>query len=189
MGSSTWESIKGMVASAAPALGTALGGPAGGAVGSMIAGALGVEDSPDAVAQAMKTDPEAAAKLQRIQNEHERELRSMVLEAETSRLSQINKTMRAELAHDGVFKSGWRPAIGWVLALTIGALMASLVYAIFTNPSKAPDIIDSATVIISLMMVVLGVSVKKRSDDKAVSQGMVPRGIGDILSGALGKGK
>lgn len=185
--SDVWGNIKGAVAKVAPALGTALGGPAGGAVGGLISSALGVEESPDAVAQALKDDPEAAAKLKKLEQEHERELRRMVLEAETNRLTQINKTMRAELKHDGVFKSGWRPAIGWVLALTIAGLMSSLVYAIFREPSQAPSIIDSATVIISLMMVVLGVSVKKRSDDKAVAQGLVPKGIGDILSGAFGK--
>jgi len=185
--SGVWSSIKDTVASMAPALGTALGGPAGGAVGSLVAGALGVDDDPDAVAQALKNDPEAAAKLKRLEQEHEREIRKMVLEAETNRLTQINKTMRAELKHEGVFKSGWRPAIGWVLALTIGGLMSSLVYSIFREPAQAPAIIDSATVIISLMMVVLGVSVKKRSDDKAVSQGMIPKGLGDILAGAFGK--
>lgn len=187
MSKSTWDSIKGAVASAAPALGSALGGPAGGAVGALIAGALGVEESPDAVQKALQSDPDAAVKLQRIAKEHERELRKMTLEAETTRLAEINKTMRSELSHDGFFKSGWRPAIGWVLALTIAGLMSSLIYSIFMEPSKAPAVIDSATVIISLMLMVLGVSVKKRSDDKAISQGIVPKGVGDILSGVLGK--
>ena len=110
--SDTWDKIKGVVSGMAPALGTALGGPAGGAVGSLVASALGVDDTPDAVQKALQSDPEAASKLQRLQTEHQQEIRSRVLEAETSRLTQINKTMRAELKHDGWFKSGWRPAIG-----------------------------------------------------------------------------
>ena len=47
-----WSSIKNTIASAAPMIGGLLG-PAGGLVGTMVASALGVEDTPDAVSKAL----------------------------------------------------------------------------------------------------------------------------------------
>lgn len=187
MGESTWESIKGAVASAAPALGTALGGPAGGAVGSLIAGALGVEETPDAIQKALKSDPEAAVKLQRLQNEHQQEIRRMTLEAETTRQTQLQKTIRAELGEDSFYKSGWRPTIGWVLAIALGAIMATLAYAIVMQPGKAAEIMSAASGVLMFMAGLLGYNAKKRSDDKALSQGFQPKGIGDAIAGMFGK--
>ena len=45
----SWDGVKNLISSAAPMLGTALGGPAGAAVGGLIAKALGVEESPEAI--------------------------------------------------------------------------------------------------------------------------------------------
>ena len=187
MSDSVWDNIKGMVAGAAPALGTALGGPAGGAVGSMIAGALGVEDTPDAIQQALKSDPEAAVKLQKLQNEHERELRSMDLEARSKEYAQQHKTIRQELQSDNWYKSAWRPTIGWVLALSLGAIMGTLAYAIVMNPSNAASIMQAASGVLMFMAGLLGYNAKKRSDDKAMAAGFQPKGIGDAISGMFGK--
>lgn len=55
-----------LLKSVAPALATAVAGPMGGAVVSAIAGKLGVEDTLEAVTQAVKNDPEAAIKLREI---------------------------------------------------------------------------------------------------------------------------
>jgi hypothetical protein len=41
-----WSKVGDIAGKALPVLGTVLGGPAGGTVGAMIAGALGVEDDP-----------------------------------------------------------------------------------------------------------------------------------------------
>lgn len=186
MSDSIWDTITDAVAAAAPVLGAALG-PGGAAVGAMIADALGTENEPEAIAQALKTDPEAAIKLRKLQQEHIRELRSMTLQAGTTRLSEINQTMRAELKADNLFKSGWRPAIGWVLAFAMGAILSALAYAIYRDPSSAPEVIESATSIIWSMMIILGVAVKKRSDDKGIAQGIAPRGLGDLLASFKGK--
>jgi hypothetical protein len=52
----TWDDIKPWVAKVAPMLGTALGGPLGGAAGLLIGNALGVKDaSPDSIKQAIQT--------------------------------------------------------------------------------------------------------------------------------------
>lgn len=53
----------------APAAATALGSPAGGLAATVIAGALGVEKTPAAIVEAIKTDPGAAIRLASIEQE------------------------------------------------------------------------------------------------------------------------
>lgn len=53
-----------------PALGASVGGPLGAATGRVVAEALGAPDpSPSTIAEAITADPEAAAKLQKLENE------------------------------------------------------------------------------------------------------------------------
>ena len=70
-----WSDIKGVIGNIAPLVGTAIGGPAGTAIGSMVSNALGVDNTPDAVAQALKTDPQAAIKLRQFEVENEADIR------------------------------------------------------------------------------------------------------------------
>lgn len=58
-----------MVSKFAPAIGTALGGPLGGMAVSALAERFGVKDEVAAVTKAIKADPEAALKLQALENE------------------------------------------------------------------------------------------------------------------------
>ncbi|WP_417441910.1 3TM-type holin [Idiomarina sp.] len=171
-----WSDIKGLVGTAAPLLGSLLG-PAGTAAGGMIASALGVEESPEAVMRAIQQDPQAAVKLQQIEREHERELRSMLIQAQTAQLTQINETMRVELNTDGWYKSGWRPMIGYVTSFSFAGLMAGLVYALFKEPGKASDIIAEASIVLTAMLTVLGVNISNRSGDKRAQLGQNTPGI------------
>lgn len=94
---SAWESIKDTVGKIAPVAGTLLGGPAGGAVGGLIASALGVDNDPDAVAQAIKTDPSAALKLRQVEAELEQtrlEMRAQVVTAEANGESWLQRNWR-----------------------------------------------------------------------------------------------
>ncbi len=53
---STWDDIKPWLAKIAPMLGTAIGGPLGGAAGAIVSSALGAKDaSPESLAAAIKT--------------------------------------------------------------------------------------------------------------------------------------
>lgn len=61
-----WKDLAGIVGKAAPALGTLLGGPAGAAVGGLIASALGTGNTPDDVAVAIN-NPDALVKLRQIE--------------------------------------------------------------------------------------------------------------------------
>jgi hypothetical protein len=62
-----WKDLAGVVGKAAPLLGTLLGGPAGAAVGSIIASALGTGNDPAEVERAIAADPQALVKLREIE--------------------------------------------------------------------------------------------------------------------------
>jgi len=95
---SVWDSIKDTVGSVAPIAGSLLGGPAGSAVGSMIASALGVSNTPDAVAAAIKADPQAAIKIRQIE-----------AQLEQTRLEVRGQAIQAEATGDSWLQRNWRP--------------------------------------------------------------------------------
>jgi len=74
-----WKSIAKSVGQAAPLLGTVLAGPAGGAVGSLIASGLGVDGNPESVAAAL-SDPDTSVRLKQIEADHRAELESMAVD-------------------------------------------------------------------------------------------------------------
>lgn len=81
MGDFDWKSVAAMVGKVAPMLGTAIGGPVGGAVGtgiSLLSKALGVEETPDAIMEAIKTDPTAYAKIKQAELDNTLALESLV---------------------------------------------------------------------------------------------------------------
>jgi hypothetical protein len=192
-----WSDLKSGLARIAPVLGTAVGGPAGAAVGALIAQTLGVEAEPDVVAQAIESNPEAAIKLQQLANEHEREITRMVLEAETRRHAEVNQTMRAEAASMDAYVRRWRPSFGYAVAgtwviQTLG-IMTALAYAI-GKPEQAAAIIQAIshvlgamTVMWSLALAVLGVNVTSRSADKKVAAGMHPGGLIEAIRALRGR--
>ena len=71
-----WKDIGKMIGKAAPLLGSLLGGPVGGAV----AAALGVEDTEEAVVNALKADPDALVKLKELEMKHKEELEKMQID-------------------------------------------------------------------------------------------------------------
>lgn len=178
-----WKGIASKIGQFAPIAGTLIGGPAGGTIGSMVASALGVEPTPDAVAKALDTDPQAAIKLRELELNHQVEMRKLAVEAaatemqqETLRLGQINETMRAELQSDSWPKSGWRPFIGWVFGLAIGGLFFSMITAIFRQPTILTNAEFTGMLVwlFTGTALVLGVNIQQRSKDKQVKGGLVP---------------
>jgi len=180
-----WSSVKGIVSKAAPLLGTALGGPAGAAIGGLISSALGVDNSPDAVASELKDNPDALLKLKQLQADHQEKLIQLHLDAESSRLSQINQTMRAEAAATDAYVRRWRPTYGYATCLTwvleSAAIVAAIVAASFIYPAQADKILGGVTALMGALtamwgiaLSVLGVNITSRSQDKQVAAGQTP---------------
>lgn len=183
----SWDDVKGVVAKAAPLLGSALG-PAGGAVGTLIASALGTDDTPEAIASAIQADPEALVKLKTLEREHQRELKQMVLEAETARLAEINKTMRAEASAQDGFVRRWRPTFGYMVAITWLLQSVAIAWAMVGAPENAADLINAVTALTpmwGIALSILGINITARSRDKRASAGQDGRSLLDRLADTL----
>lgn len=93
-----WSDIGGLVGRAAPIVGTLLGGPAGAAVGALVASALNVPNDPDAVSVALAGNPDAMVRVQELQLTARVELEKLAVQAETVRLQAAGAQYAAEAA-------------------------------------------------------------------------------------------
>jgi hypothetical protein len=147
-----WKKLGTSVASAAPALGLALGGPAGAAVGSLVASAFGTDAKPDAIAAAIQADPDAAIKLREIELRHAETLASIVTtDIQDARKAHANSFMPALITVAlavmtvGAFATltlteipaGSREAALLIVGQVIGAFASSVAYWIGSSRGSA----------------------------------------------------
>lgn len=92
-----WKDLAGVVGKAAPLLGTLIGGPAGAAVGGLVASVLGSNATPDAVSQALAINPDAAVKLAEIEARKSTELQTLLIQSEQNRLAAEIASTQAEV--------------------------------------------------------------------------------------------
>lgn len=121
-----WKDIAGVVGKAAPILGTLLGGPAGAAIGGLVASALGTENTPSAVSQALSVNPDAAVKLAQIEADQKVKFQELATDqakaeiaAAAQAISDVNKTMQAEAASEHWPTYTWRPFIGFITGVML----------------------------------------------------------------------
>lgn len=121
-----WGKIGNMVGGFAPVIGGLLGGPAGATAGALIARGLGCEETPEAVSQAIKQDPEAFVKIKKIESEERIEManialeeKRMLVEAGSKDMGTVNATMQVEAKSDKWWVSGWRPFNGFMFGITM----------------------------------------------------------------------
>lgn len=123
-----WKDIASTVAKNAPMIGGLIGGPPGaalGAVSSMIASALGVPCTPDAISAAISSDPDAGIKLAQIEKDRQVELQTLVAQtasaqiaADTATILAVNATMQAETRSEHWASWCWRPFCGFIFGTT-----------------------------------------------------------------------
>lgn len=125
----SWNTISQSVGKIAPILGGLLGGPVGASVGTLIATTLGVDNTPEAVSEALRINPEAAVKLAEIEANNKQALEALrvkeielELTAQTQTISDVNKTMQAEAASEHWPTYTWRPFIGFSFGLYINSM-------------------------------------------------------------------
>lgn len=116
-----WKEVGKKVASAAPALGMAIGGPGGAAVGAIVAAAFGVDSQPASVAAAVSS-PDAAVRLRELELKHGEVLASLAVQQIQAELSDVQNARKMHRDH-------WMPS-----ALTIGlaVMVAGMVAALLT---------------------------------------------------------
>lgn len=128
-----WRSVGQAVAGVAPELGAALGGPAGAAVGILIARELGTQATPEAVGAAIAT-PDGQAALQALAARYN--LMQAALAADQANTRQGAKTVRAEIVADSWMTRNWRP-LTMLIFVTIVAnnyLIAPYIQALAAHP-------------------------------------------------------
>lgn len=187
-----WSDIAKSIASYAPMVSTVLaatgvGAPAAAAIaaaGSLISGALGVPNTPDDVAQALVTNPDAAVKLKQIEADHGEHLAQIAagkevaeLNADTSALATVNQTMQVE---DKTRDFSWRDFWGYVSGVAFAVVVGAVIYLIwaaiyYTKPEllgQIPAVVGAFTTLFGIAATVLGV----HSSIEAYHSGMADRG-------------
>lgn len=145
-----------IVSSAAPLLGGALGGPAGAAIGSLIASKFGgdVNNQADLIAK-IQADPQAALKLMEIQSNNQVELERIHLSmAEiqlkneaTQRFLEVKEMSNARQREVELAKVGQHDYTASILAytLTVGVFMALGYLFVNAAPEDNKELIVAIT--------------------------------------------
>lgn len=161
-----WSDVGKAIADFAPALGSVVGGPLGGGLGSIIANVFGTEDDPDAVLAAIKADPQAAVKLQQIQSNERVQIEEIQAKERASTIEAVNSTMVAESKSEHWMQWAWRPLWGIISAcafLVVCILVCYLAYlSILGGKPEAmamiPGLITSMTTLFAVPGAILGVA-------------------------------
>lgn len=138
-----WSDIGKLVGTVAPTVGTLLGGPAGAAVGALVASALGTSNDPVSVSAALASDPAALAAVQQAEINSKVQLQQLTVTAEQARLSAAQAQYDAEVKDRDSARTlaaaqpkDWiRPTI--VVILLLGAI--ALAIAVFFMPETLPQ--------------------------------------------------
>ncbi len=179
-----WDRVKSIVGDAAPLIGTLLGGPAGAGVGALVAKALGVANQPDAIEKALTDRPDTLLALKQLEMEHDAELQRLAIEAEriasqerSLALARQHATMQAEIASHDPYVRRWRPTWGYTLCVSWIMTFLGIFIVMLVEPSEAARVIAAVVELMplfSIALVVLGVNIHKRSQDKQVLAGKSP---------------
>jgi hypothetical protein len=134
-----WKDTIAKVTSAAPLLGSFFG-PPGTAIGGivkLVASALGVAPSEEAIAAEIQQNPEALLKLRELESTHRIELEKLLLEGERIRLADVQDARRRQT--EGEKSSGKRDinlyALAWLLVLAFFLLTGMLLYFSYSGKS------------------------------------------------------
>jgi len=192
--------IAGLLASVGvPFLARLVGGAlreVGGDVANTAADAL---DKVDDAIKGGQITPEQIAEA----NRHVETMTKLENERETSILSTINETIRSEGQSDDQYVRRWRPTWGYITAWSWAAqsgviclaVIGATIAVIAGHPGHATVLLDGLSKLIDALtlqwgiaLTVLGVAIKKRSDDKIAAAGVeAPPGVLGRVIGALTK--
>lgn len=174
------------MAKVAPMLATVLGGPVAGGIAAVVASVFGTDHTPDAVLEAIKTDPDAAVKLAQIEANKALGLEEIISRVQIARLDAharqqdaIGKTMQTEAHSEHWAQWSWRPFCGFSLGL-LCLLTGVTVFAVYIGviargvPVDAlqhvPGMLASMGVVIGALSAVVGVSAYQRGREKREKQ-------------------
>ena len=105
-------------------------------------------------------------------NRHLEKLAQMQSEEFKVTLSEINQTIRAEVASQDKYVRRMRPTFGYIMALSWAAQMFGIAYIIIFDTDRAGNVMaamGSLSAIWAIGLSVLGIYVYRRSDDKKLN--------------------
>ncbi|MBU6234524.1 MAG: ribokinase [Alphaproteobacteria bacterium] len=126
--------------------------------------AKALADTQNAIVAGM-ISPEAAQEA----NRHLEKMTELQQQAVSDALSEVNQSLRAEVASDDPYVRRMRPTFGYLMAITWTVQMLSLAYVIVFDTQHASvvlDAISSLSAIWTVALSVLGIYVYKRSEEK-----------------------
>lgn len=186
-----WADIaKQVIGLGAPILGTALGGPLGGAAGRILAEVVGATDAtPEAVGKALTTS--SAGQIALAETTWADAVRA---EAEAARgsVAETQATIRAELGSEDALQRWWRPLYAFELTFECAALWTVLVHEFWTGDMTAINALIGATGLLvsywGFRFGVLGVYMSGRTREKVcAATGQNAPGLLDKLVKAVAK--
>lgn len=141
-----WKNIVSSVGGIAASVAPLLGGPVGMAVsiGSQIAGALGTENTPQAVMAELKNNPEAALKLQQWAHEEKEQIRQGNIEIQRIALDEYKAELADRQNARSVNKDHWMPT---ALPIMLFLLVSAVLWALFYGP----EITENRDIIVYLV--------------------------------------
>jgi hypothetical protein len=128
MGNKTWDKVKGLLSKGAPIIGGLIGGPAGSTVATMVAGALGVEGTPEAIEMELTKNPDALLKIKELEARNKERLEEIALEDTKARLLDTQDARRTEIER---LKSGGSNIFMYALAAIVVVGFFGVVGALF----------------------------------------------------------
>ena len=121
-------------------------------------------------------------------NRHAEAMAELAMKERQAGISEVNQSLRAEVASDDPYVRRMRPTFGYLMAVTWAAQMFGLAYVLVFETDKAALVLQGMSSLSTIWVVglsVLGIYVYKRSEDKKLagdtyfqekSTNIVPRG-------------
>ncbi len=137
-----WDGIVNSIKKVAPMLGSLVGGPAGGAVGaiaggviSMVASALGVEPTQEAIADQLANNPDALIKLKELEMNNRVALEQLVLQQRQAEFADTASARNRQTEHEkATGKSDVNLYfLAWTIIIGFFGLTLSLLYFSFSG--------------------------------------------------------
>ncbi len=119
-------------------------------------------------------------------NRHAEEMARINMQQYEASLSEINQSLRAEIASNDIYVRRMRPTFGYLMAATWAAQMFGIAYVIIFKTETAAYVMTGMSALSTIWAVglsVLGIYVYKRSEDKKILN--LP--IGSVLEAKIDK--
>lgn len=153
-----WSDVAKVIGTAAPTVGTLLGGPAGAAVGALVATALGTANTPDAVNSILTANPDAMVKLQELQLNAKVQLDQIAASITLATIQADQAQYAAEASdRDSARQLAAkqqndlvRPAITFVLLLGALAILACIFTGVAQKSLENPVALSTVSMLIAL---------------------------------------